>query len=104
MAAPFGVWGSNRVAASLTPSRAESIRSMDDLSREGCGATNARRGERPEWYSARRTAMRGEQDDCGADETDGHAGHVPTVGPRTLDRPEPDQGRGNVDAAIGRVG
>jgi hypothetical protein len=36
--------------------------------------------------SSRRGAMRGEQDDRGADEADGHAGHVPTVWPRALDQ------------------
>src|SRR6266851_8676165 len=103
IAIPFGVEGSNRVAASFTPSRAGSIRSMDGLSTVAGDATNARSDARPEWHSAR-SAMRREEDDRGADETDGRAAHVPTVGPRALDQPQPDQGCGNVDAAIGRVG
>jgi len=61
---------------------------MDDLSREGCGADKRQTRARPECIQPARSrcgAMRGEQDDCGADETDGHAvmsqrsGRVPST-------------------------
>src|SRR6266849_6079573 len=93
IAIPLGIGGSNRVAASFTPSRAGSIRSMDGLSGVAGDATNARSDARPEWHSAR-SAMRRQEDDRGADQADDNARDVPAVGPRALHRPEPDQGCG----------
>src|SRR5713226_3519830 len=103
IAIPFGLADSNRVAASFTPSRAGSIRSMDGLSAVAGDATNARGDARPEWHSAR-SAMRRKEDDRGADKADDDACDVPAVGPRAFDQPQPDQCCRDIDAAIGRVG
>src|SRR5260370_17479483 len=88
IAIPFGVEGSNRVAASFTPSRAGSIRSMDGLSTVAGDATNARSDARPEWHSAR-SAMRREEADRGADQADDDACDAPAAAPPPFDHPPP---------------
>src|SRR3546814_18079384 len=49
-------------------------------------------------------SARSEQDDRGAAEADGGANQIPAVGLRALDRPQPQQRRGDIDPAIGGIG
>ena len=43
------------------------------------------------------------QDEERARDANGAAHHVPAVGPRAFERPEPDQRRGDVDPAVGGI-
>jgi hypothetical protein len=45
-----------------------------------------------------------EQDDGHAGEADHRAGDIPQIGAMALDQPAPQQCRGDVDTAIGRIG
>src|SRR5215813_10752450 len=96
MAPPFGVAGSNRLAASCTPSRAGSIRSMRALSDQPGRATNAREGARAEWHSARRqllqepTAQRADRRQAALARPAGE----PDLAARRHARPDTHQGSG----------
>jgi len=51
-----------------------------------------------------RRAVRREKNDAGPDQANDGAGDVPAIGSRAFDGPQPDERRGNVDAAIGGIG